>query len=132
VSSIHIGCVISKPFDVFSSSANDFKKHDIGIEKVIWDRPNWNFIDIWSKFIKFVMNGLRIMAIAQHTHTGLNEIQVSLLRIFNRPMSEEQVKELKRLLVKYYSSQLKEEITKVVSEKGYTQKDFDDMLNSDS
>lgn len=70
------------------------------------------------------------MALAQHT--GLNEIQVSLLRLFNRPMSEKEVKELKRLLLKHYSEQLKEEVTKVVSEKGYTQKDFDDMLNSDS
>lgn len=70
------------------------------------------------------------MAVAQHT--GLNEIQVSLLRLFNRPMSEKEVKELKRLLVRHYSAQLKEEVTKVVSEKGYTQKDFDDMLNSDS
>lgn len=69
------------------------------------------------------------MAIVQHT--GLNELQVSLLRLFNRPMSEKEVKELKRLLLKYYSSQLDEEVTKVVSEKGYTQKDFDDMLRSD-
>lgn len=72
------------------------------------------------------------MAVAEHKYTGLNEIQVSLLRLFNRPMSENEVKELKRLLVKHYSAQLKEEVTKVVSEKGYTQKDFDDMLNSDS
>jgi len=61
----------------------------------------------------------------------LNPIQVSLLRLFNRPMSESETLALKKLLVDHYSALLKEEITKVVAEKGFTQKDFDDMLNAD-
>lgn len=72
------------------------------------------------------------MAVAEYKHTGLNELQVSLLRLFNRPMSDNEVKELKRLLVSHYSEQLRAEVNMVVSEKGYTQKDFDDMLNADS
>jgi len=72
------------------------------------------------------------MAIAQNSHTELNPIQVSLLRLFNRPMSDNETRELKKLLVDHYADQLKEEVTKVVSEKGYSQKDFDDMLNQDS
>ncbi len=66
------------------------------------------------------------------THTELNPIQVSLLRIFNRPMSEAETLALKKVMVDYYSGLLEDEASKVVTEKGYTQKDFDDMLNSEN
>jgi len=71
------------------------------------------------------------MAITQKSHTELNPIQVSLLRLFDRPMSEDETKELKRLLVNHYSALLEEEVTKVIAEKGYTQNDFDNMLNGE-
>ncbi|WP_426585580.1 hypothetical protein [Mucilaginibacter sp. R-33] len=72
------------------------------------------------------------MAIAQKSHTELNPIQVSLLRLFNRPMSEKETLELKKLLTDYYADKLEEEVNKTMSEKGYTQQDFDKMLNADS
>lgn len=72
------------------------------------------------------------MAIVQKSHTELNPIQVSLLRLFNRPMSEKETLELKKLLTDYYADKLDEELNKVVAEKGYTQEDFDKMLNADS
>ena len=62
----------------------------------------------------------------------LNALQVSLLRLFNRDMSDEEILSLKRILVKHYSAQLQTELEKVVSEKGYTQADFDEMLNQPS
>ena len=71
------------------------------------------------------------MSTAQKSHTELNPIQVSLLRLFNRPMSEEETMELKTLLVNHYSNLLEEAVTKVIAEKGYTQKHFDEMLNGD-
>jgi len=46
-------------------------------------------------------------------------------------MSEDETKELKRLLVDHYSALLEEEVTKVIAEKGYTQKDFDNMLKGE-
>jgi len=67
----------------------------------------------------------------QKSHTELNPMQVSLLRLFNRPMSESETRELQMLIVNHYSALLEEEVTKVIAEKGYTQKDFDDMLNGD-
>ncbi len=72
------------------------------------------------------------MATAQKLHTELNPIQVSLLRLFNRPMSENETKELKNLMVNHYSDLLDEEVKKITSVKGYTQKDFDDMLKGES
>jgi hypothetical protein len=68
------------------------------------------------------------MAITQKSFTRLNPMQVSLLRLFNRPMSEDETKELQKLIVNHYSGLLEEEVTKVVSKKGYTQKNFDNML----
>jgi hypothetical protein len=75
---------------------------------------------------------METMAVAVNQHTELNPLQVSLLRLFSRPMSEQETLELKRLLVKHYSKLLKEETTRVVAEKGYTQQDFDNMLNAES
>ena len=72
------------------------------------------------------------MAAAQKSHTELNPIQVSLLSLFNRPMTESETLALKKVLVNYYSDLLDEEVDRVVKEKGYTQKDFEDMLNGDS
>jgi hypothetical protein len=72
------------------------------------------------------------MSEIQAQNIGLNPIQISLLRLFNRPMPDEEVLTLKRILVKHYSKQLNEELDKVVIEKGYTQADFDSMLNGDS
>ncbi|SHM91762.1 hypothetical protein SAMN05216524_104103 [Mucilaginibacter sp. OK098] len=71
------------------------------------------------------------MATTQKSHTELNPIQVSLLRLSNRPMSEEETLALKKVMVDHYSGLLDEELTKVIAEKRYTQKDFDEMLNGD-
>jgi hypothetical protein len=65
----------------------------------------------------------------QNLHTELNPIQISLLRLFNRPMSEKETLELKEILLNHYSGQLEEELSKVIAEKGYSQTDFDNMLN---
>jgi len=69
------------------------------------------------------------MATTQNQHTELTDIQMTLLRLFSRPMSKKETIELKRLLVEHYSHQLDKEVSRVVSEKKYDQKDFDDMLN---
>jgi hypothetical protein len=69
------------------------------------------------------------MATTQNQHTELNEVQVSLLRLFNRSMPQEEILELRDLIVNHYAMRLQKAISKDVEEKGYTQKDFDDMLN---
>ncbi len=66
------------------------------------------------------------------TNQGLNALQVSLLRLFNRPMTDEQTHDLQKVLVKHYTAQLHEELERITEEKGYTQEDFDKMLNQDS
>lgn len=62
----------------------------------------------------------------------LNTLQVSLLRLFDRGMTDEQLLDLKRVLVRHYSAQLHQEVDRVIQERGYTQDDFDRMLTADS
>jgi hypothetical protein len=62
----------------------------------------------------------------------LNALQVSLLRLFDRGMTDEQVLELKRVLVRHYGAQLREEVERITDERGYTQADFDRMLSEPS
>lgn len=62
----------------------------------------------------------------------LNPIQVSLLRLFDQGLTEEQTLELKRVLVGFYSQQLHQETSRISAERGYTATDFEQMLNSPS
>ena len=75
---------------------------------------------------------LEVMAITLKEHTELNPVQISLLRLFNKPMSEKETIEIRNLLVDHYSEMLKEEVTKAIEEKGYTQEDLDNLLNAES
>ena len=59
------------------------------------------------------------MAITSNQHTELNSVQISLLRLFNRPMSENETLEIKKLLVDHYSEILNQEVNKAIEDKGY-------------
>jgi hypothetical protein len=72
------------------------------------------------------------MAVALNQHIELNPVQVSLLRLFNRPMSEKETLEIRNLLVDHYSEILKHEVNQAIAEKGYTPEDLDNLLNAES
>ena len=58
---------------------------------------------------------------------GLNDVQVSLLRMFNRKMSYEESVEVRDLLTQHYSQKLKDEVDRVVVEKKITNKDYNKL-----
>ena len=64
--------------------------------------------------------------------TKLNGLQISLLRLFERGMSDEEVLELRRVLVAHMSQKLVEEVERVNEERGYTAADVEAMLNDPS
>lgn len=70
------------------------------------------------------------MAVLTQPHQGLNEIQLMLLKLFNRGMSEKEQKDIRDLILAYYEKELHEELESVIKQKGYTQKDFDAVLNN--
>jgi hypothetical protein len=72
------------------------------------------------------------MVATPNEHTELNPVQISLLRLFNRPMSNEESLEIRNLLVNHYSDMLKGEVTRAIAKKGYTPADLDNMLNAES
>jgi hypothetical protein len=74
----------------------------------------------------------QIMSVTLNQHTKLNSLQISLLRLFDRPMSEEETLEIRNLLVDHYFELLKVEVTKAIEQKGYTQDDLDNMVNAES
>ena len=63
---------------------------------------------------------------------NLNPIQISLLRLFDQGLTDEQILELRHALVQHYSAMLRQEVERVVDEKGYKANDFDAMLNCPS
>ncbi|RYF77091.1 MAG: hypothetical protein EOO39_04815 [Cytophagaceae bacterium] len=62
----------------------------------------------------------------------LNSLQVSLLRLFDRGMTDEQLLDLKRVLVTHYSSLLASEVDQASQQKGYMADDFTAMLSNPS
>ena len=64
--------------------------------------------------------------------TRLNPIQVSLLHMFERGMSEEETLELKRLMVKSYLEIMRREAGRIDEERSYTADDYERMLNEPS
>jgi hypothetical protein len=62
-------------------------------------------------------------------NTGLNEVQVGLLRMFNRPMSQEESTEIRDLLSQHYANKLFDEVDRVVAEKGITEADYEKLRN---
>jgi len=61
--------------------------------------------------------------------TGLNDVQMSLLRMFNRRMSYEESVEIRDILTKHYAEKLFNEVDKVVSEKNISDADYEKIRN---
>jgi hypothetical protein len=57
-------------------------------------------------------------------YKGLNEVQIGLLRMFDRNIPETDIQEIKQVLVKHLSKQLLDEVDRVVEEKGIMEADF--------
>ena len=68
-----------------------------------------------------------IMVSAVVIEVSINDVQLSLLRMFNRKMSYEESVELRDLLTQHYSQKLKDEVDRVVAEKKITGKDYDKL-----
>ena len=67
------------------------------------------------------------MATFDKNTKGLNDVQISLLRMFNRNMSYEESVEIPDLLARHYSHKLKEEVDDLVNKKKITDTDYDKL-----
>ena len=64
--------------------------------------------------------------------TKLNGLQISLLRLFERGMSDEDTLELRRVIVAHLSQKMLAEVERIDDERGYTAEDYERMLNEPS
>lgn len=64
--------------------------------------------------------------------TKLTSLQVSLLRLFERGLSDEETLELRQIMVAHLSQRLQAEVERVNEERGYTAADVEAMLNDPS
>ena len=61
---------------------------------------------------------------------GLNDVQLSLLRMFNRQMSYEESVEIRDLLTRHYAEKLFDEVDKVITEKNIADSDYENLRNN--
>ncbi|KGE88174.1 MAG: hypothetical protein ACE362_09960 [Phaeodactylibacter xiamenensis] len=59
----------------------------------------------------------------------LNEIQLTLIRLFSREMSSDEMAHIKQLLMDYYENELQKELDEVIADKNLTTADFEERLN---
>lgn len=62
--------------------------------------------------------------------TKLNAVQIHLLKMFARPMNEQDLTEIKGLLSNYYAQKVDSESDKLWEEKSMNQQSIDDLLNA--
>lgn len=60
----------------------------------------------------------------------LSNAQLELLKLFANDIPDEELIDLKRLIVKYYAKKLEEKATKIWEEKNWTDEDMDKFLNT--
>ncbi|MBO0936733.1 hypothetical protein J2I47_09270 [Fibrella sp. HMF5335] len=56
-------------------------------------------------------------------------MQVSLMRLFDRPMQPAELDKVHQLLMDYYSELIGNEADEIMQQKGYSQEDLDRVLN---
>lgn len=62
----------------------------------------------------------------------LNNAQLEILKLFNRPMSDKELYELKDLLAQHYAKKAMDEADRLWDERGYTQETMDKWLTKKS
>ena len=62
----------------------------------------------------------------------LNKAQLELLKLFGKIKSEEELNELKDVIVDFYAQRLMDRVDKIYEERGYTEKDLEGIANSPS
>lgn len=59
----------------------------------------------------------------------LNDVQLMLLRLFSRPMPNNDLEAIREMLLTYYETALQQEVERVIKVKDIKRADFDAVLN---
>ncbi len=63
---------------------------------------------------------------------SLNDIQISLLRLFRQDMTESETLEVRKILMHHFKQNLQKELDLILKEKPYSEEDFHKMLSDDN
>lgn len=62
----------------------------------------------------------------------LTNVQIELLRTFAYELSEEELTELKKVLVAFFAKRIRQRTSRIWEEKGYTAQTMQDWLNDEN
>lgn len=62
------------------------------------------------------------------SQTGLHPIQLHLLQLFSKEMSDQELEEVKRLLMEYYDQKVTQEVDDIWESRGMTDETMDALL----
>ena len=65
-------------------------------------------------------------------NNGLNDIQISILRLFDQGISETETLEVRKIIMDYFDKALQDELDKVLEQKKYSDEDYHKMLSDDN
>ena len=65
----------------------------------------------------------------QLTATKLNAVQLHLIELFARPVTEQELLDIKELLVQYYAQKADAELDRIWEKKGFTPESFRKKTN---
>lgn len=64
------------------------------------------------------------MTSTEITSTKLNPVQLHLLELFSKNMTEKELNEIKEILVEYYRKKVDEELDAIWEKRGFTKESF--------
>lgn len=80
-------------------------------------------------FAKSIFQKIRVMQSETHVNPPLNDVQLMLLKLFSRPMSNQDLFSIRDMLLAYYDAMLQKELDNVIEAKKIERSDFDRILN---
>lgn len=63
--------------------------------------------------------------------TKFSNLQMELLKLYSRNVSDEELRDIRKMLADYYAQKLDEEMDKLWKEKGWTQETMEAWLKED-
>ncbi|GAA4458211.1 hypothetical protein GCM10023189_30070 [Nibrella saemangeumensis] len=69
------------------------------------------------------------MATSQTTPSKLSNLQIELLKLYPYNVSEEQLRDIRKLLADYFAQQVDDEMSRLWQEKGWNEQTLQDWKN---
>lgn len=79
---------------------------------------------VFSEFLVIKHNAMSVMQSESSPSAKLNPVQLHLLELFSKDMTEQELLDIKALLVQYYSRKVDEELDLIWEKRNYSAESF--------